>query len=91
MTCPNFWTISITCSDTTIDSTTGDEALKLHYHSDREGLAPMVVGLVKGLGSRFNTDVEVTQTCSKAEGASHDEFLVKYKPQSVQPQSVQPQ
>jgi Haem-NO-binding len=76
---------SFNCSDTTTDSATGDEALKLHYHSHREGLAPMIVGLVKGLGSRFNTDVDITHTCSKADGASHDEFLVKYKPSSQAP------
>lgn len=56
-----------------------EESLNLHYHSQREGLAPMIVGLVKGLGTRFDTDVEVTQTQSREEGADHDEFLIKYK------------
>jgi hypothetical protein len=63
------------------DCTETDESwLTLEYHTHREGLAPMVVGLVKGLGSRFDTEVAVTQTQSKAEGADHDEFLVQYKP-----------
>lgn len=56
-----------------------EESLNLHYYSDRQGLSPMIVGLVKGLGSRFDTEVEVTQTQSREEGAEHDEFLIKYK------------
>ena len=56
------------------------ESLHLHYHSCREGLSPMVVGLIKGLGTRFNTEVEVSQTQSRAEGGDRDRFLIKYKP-----------
>jgi Haem-NO-binding len=56
-----------------------DESLKLHYHSHRQGLAPMVVGLVKGLGKRFDTEVEVTQTQSREDGADRDEFSIEYK------------
>ncbi len=57
-----------------------EESLNLHYHSHREGLAPMVIGLMKGLGAKFDTEVEVTQTVNREEGADHDEFLIKYKP-----------
>lgn len=56
-----------------------EESLNLHYYSHREGLAPMVVGLVKGLGKRFDTEVEVAQTQSREDGAEHDEFSIKYK------------
>jgi hypothetical protein len=56
-----------------------DHELTLEYRSEREGLAPMVLGLVKGLGNRFETDVEVKQTLYRSEGADHDEFSVKYK------------
>ncbi|AFY36408.1 heme NO-binding domain-containing protein [Calothrix sp. PCC 7507] len=56
-------------------------SLSLHYHSHREGLTPMILGLVKGLGTRFDTEVDITQTQSRDDGAEHDEFLVKYKPQ----------
>ncbi|MFQ4145296.1 heme NO-binding domain-containing protein [Chlorogloeopsis sp. ULAP02] len=66
---------SFECTDTE------EETLSLHYRSNREGLAPMVIGLVKGLGTRFDTEVDITQTQSREEGAEHDEFLVKYKPQ----------
>ncbi|MBW4688660.1 MAG: heme NO-binding domain-containing protein [Komarekiella atlantica HA4396-MV6] len=57
-----------------------DDSLNLHYRSSREGLTPMILGLVKGLGTRFDTEVHVTQTQSRDEGAEHDEFLVLYKP-----------
>ncbi|MDJ1184581.1 heme NO-binding domain-containing protein [Roseofilum casamattae] len=58
-----------------------DRTLRLQYSSHREGLAPMVVGLVKGLGDRFETSVEITQIQSKAEGAQNDEFLVHHRPE----------
>jgi Haem-NO-binding len=58
-----------------------EESLKLHYYSHREGLAPMVVGLVQGLGKRFDTDVEVAQIQDREKGDDHDEFSIKYKPQ----------
>jgi hypothetical protein len=58
-----------------------EESLKLRYHSTREGLAPMVIGLIKGLGKKFHTEVDISQTQSREAGAEHDEFLVKYKPQ----------
>ncbi|CAA9418332.1 Soluble guanylyl cyclase beta 1 subunit [uncultured Leptolyngbya sp.] len=64
---------SFDCTDQT------EATLSLHYHSQREGLAPMVVGLVKGLGTRFDTAVEVTQTQSREAGADHDEFSIKYQ------------
>jgi Haem-NO-binding len=56
-----------------------EESLKLHYYSQRQGLAPMVIGLVKGLGKRFDTEVEITQTKSRDGGDNGDEFSVKYK------------
>jgi hypothetical protein len=58
---------------------TEENSLNLEYRSERKGLAPMVVGLVKGLGHRFETEVDVTQIKSREEGAEHDEFLIKYK------------
>jgi len=54
-------------------------ALQLDYHSDRQGLAPMVIGLLKGLGRRFKTEVDVSQTGDRNTGADHDTFLIKYK------------
>lgn len=56
-----------------------ENSLTLEYRSEREGLAPMIFGLVKGLGNRFDTEVDVTQTQHRDQGAESDEFLVKYK------------
>lgn len=54
--------------------------MQLHYHSTREGLAPMVIGLVEGLGDRFETSVAVEQVAHRGEGADHDVFSVRYEP-----------
>lgn len=61
---------SFRCTDITGGS------LRLRYYSERPGLAPFVVGLVRGLGVRFNTPVSVTLERSRADGIDHDEFLV---------------
>jgi hypothetical protein len=53
-------------------------SMHLHYHSKRQGLAPMVIGLVEGLGDRFSTPVEVEQLACRTEGADHDVFAVHY-------------
>ena len=56
-----------------------EDSLHLHYHSTRPGLAPMVKGLLKGLGERFQTEVDITQTSSREQGAEHDEFTIDFK------------
>ena len=61
---------SFRCTEVTLTS------LRLHYHSQRVGLAPMVVGMVAGLGILFETQVGVTRGRCREEGADHDEFLV---------------
>lgn len=38
-----------------------DGSSQLHYSSDREGLEPMVVGLVQGLAKEAGVEVEITQ------------------------------
>ena len=55
-----------------------EHSLRLHYYSDRAGLAPMVVGLLKGLGKMFNTETNVTHVSSRDNGHDHDVFLVKF-------------
>lgn len=71
---PNLHPPSFECTDME------ENSLSLHYRSDREGLTPMILGLVQGLGNRFDTEVDITQTQNRDEGAEHDEFLVIYKP-----------
>lgn len=56
-----------------------DDSLRLQYYSTRPGLTPMVVGLLKGLGAMYNTPINVTQTASRNENTSYDEFLIQFK------------
>ncbi len=52
------------------------DGLHLHYRSERDGLAPFVIGLIRGLGKSFKTNIEITQLEGKAEGADHDVFRI---------------
>ncbi len=47
----------------------------LHYASERPGLAPMVVGLLKGLASRFEIDLDIQSLDSEQPGV--ERFLVR--------------
>ncbi|NEO87492.1 MAG: heme NO-binding protein [Spirulina sp. SIO3F2] len=60
-----------------------ENALTLHYHSQREGLAPMVIGLIEGLGERFETEVKIQQTQDRNDGFDHDSFSIEYKDKSA--------
>jgi hypothetical protein len=55
-----------------------EESLRLHYHSHRPGLAPMVMGMMRGLGTMFETDVVTDMVADRAAGAEHDEFIVRW-------------
>ncbi|MBI4941935.1 MAG: heme NO-binding domain-containing protein [Actinobacteria bacterium] len=63
---------SMTVSDVT------DASLVVHYRSDRAGLAPFVVGLLRAAAARFGRTAEVTVTRSRDDGHDHEEFLVRY-------------
>ncbi len=65
---------SFRCSDMT------DHGMRLHYYSTRAGLAPMVIGLLRGLGVMFNVDLRIAQEAYREAGADHDEFVVEYAP-----------
>lgn len=65
---PSFW-----CTEV------HDDRLRLHYQSTREGLAPMVIGLVRGLGRMFATQVEIHRL-DRSPGDDHDQFDVHYRP-----------
>jgi len=60
-----------------VEEVEGGGGLLLHYRSTRAGLAPMVVGLLKGLGKRFSQEIKVRQM---ARGGSddHDVFRIDY-------------
>lgn len=57
-----------------------DTEYRLFYTSERSGLAPMVVGLVKGLARRFKQSVEVEHIHSKADVNDEDIFSVRHLP-----------
>jgi hypothetical protein len=59
---------------------TGPDQIRLEYWSHRNGLAPMIVGLVEGLGEVFGLTAHLKQTLSKDDGADHDEFLIDTEP-----------
>ena len=53
---------------------------RLFYTSERAGLAPMVLGLVKGLAKRFDQAVEVLHVHAKARVDEDDIFSVRHLP-----------
>ena len=55
-----------------------EHSLTLHYYSHRPGLTSLVVGMVRGLGKMFETDVTTELVVSAAAGADHDEFRVTW-------------
>ncbi len=68
----------------TVEPVEGGRALLLHYRSERAGLAPMVMGLLKGLGRRFSQEVDVRQTASRGQD-DHDVFRIDYVGAGVSP------
>lgn len=57
--------------------------LVVSYISERVGLAPMLVGLVRGLGKRFSTPVELAYLPADTQTASVEKFLVTFTQQQV--------
>ena len=55
-----------------------EHTLRLTYHSEREGLAPMVEGLIIGLGKRFGQVVQISLASPRGPGRSHDVFEVSW-------------
>ena len=63
--------------------TTGEDEYRLHYFSEREGLAPMVVGLLHGLAAQHQVAVEVQHVESKNAAGGHDVFAIRVKADSA--------
>lgn len=61
-------------------SAENQHTLRMHYISTRQGLCPMIPGLLRGLSLRFNTPIEVTEDLCARKGAAHCEFLVNFEP-----------
>jgi hypothetical protein len=61
----------------------GPDRMRIQYWSPRAGLAPMVLGLLEGLGDLFDLQVEVTHDVCRADGSDHDEFVLSYLPRDA--------
>jgi len=59
-------------------SEVSDNSLILHYQSEREGLDDLVIGLLRGLGTRFNIDVSVELKEAKTESTPESIFHVSW-------------
>lgn len=60
------------CSDVS------DRSMRLHYHSERDGLTDYMEGLLRGLGKFYETDIEIKRIQTKAGGAGHDVFEISW-------------
>ena len=63
----------------------GEDQIRLEYWSERPGLAPMVVGLLDGLGEMYEVTLSIDQSLDRAHGADHDEFLIHFVATTVTP------
>lgn len=57
-----------------------DGRIRIEYRSDRDGLAPMVVGLLEGLAEMYGHDMSVRHTGPRALDRDHDEFVIEPQP-----------
>jgi Haem-NO-binding len=55
-----------------------DGSLDLFYYSERIGLSPLVIGLVKGLAKRFKQKVLITHTHEKNPENPYDVFRISF-------------
>jgi len=58
-----------------VEERAGEPGLLLHYRSERAGLAPMVLGLLRGLGKRFAQDIRIEQVAQRGPD-DHDIFRI---------------
>lgn len=54
-----------------------EQTLRLKYYSKRKGLAPMVIGLLQGLGERFDKQLDIKHILGQEENG-FDEFMIVY-------------
>lgn len=55
-----------------------ENSLELEYHTHRAGLVPMMYGLLRGLGKRFNLEVKIEHIHTKASASDCDVFRVSW-------------
>lgn len=52
--------------------------LRMYYLSERQGLCPMIFGLMRGLSQRFRTEVTVAEEACVRRGSEHCQFLITF-------------
>jgi hypothetical protein len=55
-----------------------ENSVELLYKSHREGLVPMLFGLIRGLGKRFNINSTAETLSSKSESQDYHLFLIRW-------------
>lgn len=55
-----------------------DHSIELEYRSQREGLTPMVVGLLRGLGKKFEKDCTIEHIQEKNESSDCHVFRISW-------------
>ena len=55
----------------------GEGTYHLRYLSDRAGLAPMVIGLVKGLAAKFGVEIAMRPSAARGADGDHDLFVIE--------------
>jgi hypothetical protein len=63
---------SFTCTDTS------EQGMLLHYRSHREGMAPLVIGLLQGLSKMFSTKLTIEHIQKRPTDGDHDVFKLTY-------------
>ncbi len=56
-----------------------DRSCKLHYYTQRPGLAPFVVGILRGLAQLFGEKMELTVVSARDAGDDHDVFQLTWQ------------
>lgn len=56
-----------------------EQGMLLHYHSHRDGMAHLVIGLLHGLSKIFATALEIEHVQKRQEGSPHDVFRLTYQ------------
>jgi hypothetical protein len=59
-----------------------DGRIRIEYRSARDGLAPMVIGLLEGLAEMYGHAMSVRQTGLRTFDRDHDEFVIEPLPAS---------
>lgn len=54
------------------------DGLVLHYHSGRVGLEPFLLGVLRGLGKRFQVELAIEHVLSRRTGSDHEAFRIHW-------------